>query len=114
MVGRSLAEKQAERLFPRHQGVCQVRQQDVFQWAQDKTNHGTHEDEGVKAHRPTYSLGSVWIGAHLMPPPTSSLVVMQCFILGLEVLDNLPHDKIVWVKSDGDKGLWSLHETIVM
>lgn len=51
----------------------------------------------------------------------------QCFVIALEVLDNLPHDKVVWVNKPPDQQQllpdqqqqqqqaegWSLHEAIV-
>lgn len=48
--------------------------------------------------------------------------MVQCFVIALEVLDNLPHDKVLWVPKPQAQALegtqapsqgWELHEAIV-
>jgi SAM-dependent MidA family methyltransferase len=78
-IARPLAEKQCERLYARHPGVCQVVNQGVERWAESQRAAGAGEGEEV-------------------------------FILALEVLDNLPHDKVTWCLEGGE---WRLHEAVV-
>jgi len=42
-----LAEKQREKLYPRHEGVSIVKQQDVFQWMEEKGQHKATRTAGT-------------------------------------------------------------------
>ncbi len=86
-ISRPLAEKQLERLGPRHGSVCQVVQQDVLEWTRQRIQLEQQQQQPQsKASSP--------------------------FILALEVLDNLPHDKVLWVQDEATQE-WRLREAVV-
>ncbi|EWM20594.1 Putative S-adenosyl-L-methionine-dependent methyltransferase MidA [Nannochloropsis gaditana] len=91
-----MAEKQRERLRPRHGHVCRVVEQDAVEWAT-----ATGEDREWEGGREGGGKG----GGKVRGPATSTLVV-----LALEVLDNLPHDKVLWTEEGGE---WRLRECVV-
>ncbi|GAB5036427.1 s-adenosyl-l-methionine-dependent methyltransferase [Nannochloropsis oceanica] len=90
-ISKSLAEKQLQRLHPRHDQVCEVVQQDALEWTQQRIKQNKERPQ---------------------TPATSSSFSSSSypFILALEVLDNLPHDKVLWV--EGEDG-WRLREAVV-
>ena len=91
-ISQPLAEKQQQRLNPRHGQVCRVLHQDALQWTEQRMLENKKQKQ-----TPASS-------------PPSSLPSSSAFVLALEVLDNLPHDKVLWVQ---EKDEWRLREAVV-
>eukprot|EP00624_Nannochloropsis_granulata_P007051 evm.model.NODE_6003_length_2954_cov_16.139133.1 len=90
-ISESLAEKQLQRLNPRHGQVCEVVQQDALEWTQQRIEKNKEQPQTPAASSSFSSSSSP-------------------FILALEVLDNLPHDKVLWVEREEG---WRLREAVV-
>lgn len=73
----------------------------------------------------TIVVWAVHCAGHFGRAPIGGVVgvcMVQCFVIALEVLDNLPHDKVMWVPKPQAQALegtqaqpqgWELHEAIV-
>jgi hypothetical protein len=92
-ISQPLAEKQQQRLTPRHGQVCKVLQQDALEWTQQRILENKKQKQTSAASSSSSSSSS------------------SAFVLALEVLDNLPHDKILWVQEKDDE--WRLCEAVV-
>lgn len=99
-----LAAKQREQLLPRHEGVCEIVNQDGLAWARERSQMVNNRAEVCRlcvgvcdvAVASMYFTQKWLIRSHTRVSCHTKQAQSPAaapFILALEVLDNLPHDK---------------------